>query len=72
MGDLGKLTEGSILDTKNITDSFDNIKNTVSENTIKATQSIKNVISNFNDKTVIIGLIVVILVAILVSYLLCI
>lgn len=68
MGDLGKLTEGSILDTKNITASIDNIKNTVSENTIKATESIKNVISNFNDKTVIIGLIIVILLALLVSY----
>jgi len=69
MEELGKKLEGSILDTNKLTDTFNTVKNSVSDTTVKATENIKNIISDYgSDKTIIIGLIAVVIVAFIVSY----
>ena len=67
--DISKSLEGSILDTNKISNSFASVKDNISDTTVKATESVKQFVqNNTSDKTLIFGLIGVVLLAALVSY----
>lgn len=66
--DITKSLNDTFLDTNYIKSKATDIKNTISDSTVKATETIKNTFLKINDKTIIFGLLIVILISVIVAY----
>ena len=66
--DITKSLNDTFLDTNYIKSKAVDVKNTITDTTVKATESIKKTFLQINDKTIIFGLLIVILISIIVAY----
>lgn len=65
---MAEVENKSLLNIDDLKNSFNSVKNSITDTSVNAANNIKNMVNNTNDTTIIIGLIIVILVAAIISY----